>query len=404
MKKLTNSLLLLAISALLSNCSKENISLNNTDETNGNHTSSPVNIENLPGKYIVVFKNEASFKGNTDLIRGKALGLLKRNNASEMVPEHVYSYALQGFSVGLSIHQMEAISNDESVAYIEQDRTITLNQNFRGTARGGKKKPGGGGGDVTQPSQTTPWGITRVGGAQNGTGKKAWIIDSGIDLDHPDLNVGVSISKSFLSGKQKNNPDDENGHGTHVAGTVAAKNDGIGVVGVAAGATVISVRVLDARGSGSISGVIAGVDYVAKNGASGDAANMSLGGGVSTSLDAAVLAASAKVKFALAAGNESDDVKNHSPARTNGPNIYTVSAMDVNDNWAYFSNYSSTIIEYCAPGVSIHSTWKGAGYNTISGTSMAAPHVCGLLLMGTISASGTVNNDPATPNDPIAHK
>jgi subtilisin family serine protease len=161
--------------------------------------------------------------------------------------------------------------------------------------------------------------------------------------------------------------------------------------------------VLDRRGSGSTSGVIAGVDYVAANASSSDVANMSLGGGISTSLDEAVLNASAHLRFVLAAGNESDDADSHSPARVNGPNVYTISAMDINDNWAYFSNYGPSV-DYCAPGYSIQSTYKNGGYATLSGTSMAAPHVCGLLLLtNNLSTDGFVNNDPDGDPDPIAH-
>jgi len=166
---------------------------------------------------------------------------------------------------------------------------------------------------------------------------------------------------------------------------------------------VAAVRVLDRRGSGSNSGVIAGVDYVAANGSNGDVANMSLGGGISTALDNAVIsAASTGVKFVLAAGNESQDANNSSPARANGNNVYTISAMDINDNFAYFSNYGSPV-DYCAPGVAVFSTWKGGGYNTINGTSMAAPHAAGVLLLGNASTSGFVNNDPDGSPDPIIH-
>ncbi|MEY2868837.1 MAG: hypothetical protein RIR01_1302, partial [Bacteroidota bacterium] len=167
-------------------------------------------------------------------------------------------------------------------------------------------------------------------------------------------------------------------------------------------AKVVAVRVLDSRGSGSYSGVIAGVEYVSANGQAGDAANMSLGGPVSSALNDAVIKASANVKFALAAGNESDDANNHSPASANGTNIYTVSAMDKNDVFAYFSNYG-TSVDFCAPGVSIQSLWKGGGMNTISGTSMAAPHVCGLLLLNHLNSDGNVTGDPDGNADPIAH-
>jgi subtilisin family serine protease len=160
--------------------------------------------------------------------------------------------------------------------------------------------------------------------------------------------------------------------------------------------------VLDRRGSGSNSGVIAGVDYVAANAGSGDVANMSLGGGISTALDNAVIAASARCIFVLAAGNSSTDASTSSPARADGPNIYTISAMDSSDTWAYFSNYGDDV-EYCAPGVAVFSTWKDGGYNTISGTSMAAPHAAGVLLLGNVFSDGQVSGDPDTSPDPIIH-
>jgi subtilisin family serine protease len=224
-------------------------------------------------------------------------------------------------------------------------------------------------------------------------------------LDHPDLNVDVDRSKSFLGGKDANDPNDANGHGTHVAGTIAAINNTVGVIGVAAGARVVAVRVLDRRGSGSYSQVIAGVDYVGKNGSPGDVANMSLGGSISQALDDAVMDASKTgIIFCLAAGNEHDDANNHSPARANGAYIVTVSASDKNDNFASFSNYGNPPIDWCAPGVSVKSTWKDGGYNTISGTSMAAPHAAGVLLLGAGSSGGDVNGDPdGKPDKIITH-
>jgi subtilisin family serine protease len=210
----------------------------------------------------------------------------------------------------------------------------------------------------------------------------------------------------FTSGKDAKSADDGNGHGTHVAGTIAAKNNTVGVIGVAYDASVVAVKVLDSRGSGSYSGVIKGVDYVAATGKAGDVANMSLGGPVSQALDDAVVAASNKgIFFALAAGNDGAHANNSSPARANGANIYTVSAMNSSDTWASFSNYGNPPVDYCAPGVSIKSTWKGGAYNTISGTSMASPHVAGVLLMtgGKPATSGNVKGDPDGTADPIAH-
>lgn len=348
--------------------------------------------------YIVVLKSDATFDivgesytAKKEKVFKHADKILEKNKIKNKQLKHVYGKAIKGFAMELTLVEAELLQNEESVLRVELDKIITL------APPSGKGKPGGG----EDSAQITPWGITRVGGPVSGEGRTAWIIDSGIDLDHPDLNVDTERAAVFLG--PKDTPDDQNGHGTHVAGTVAALNNNIGVVGVAPGASVVPVRVLDRRGSGSTSGVIAGVDYVAANAASNDVANMSLGGGISTTLDEAVLNASSQLKFVLAAGNESDNADYHSPARVNGPNIYTISAMDINDNWAYFSNYGPSV-DFCAPGYSIESTYKNGGYSTLSGTSMAAPHVCGLLLLtNNLSMDGYVNNDPDGDPDPIAH-
>jgi subtilisin family serine protease len=253
------------------------------------------------------------------------------------------------------------------------------------------------------PSETTPWGVKRVGGGISGASGKAWIIDTGIDLTHPDLNVNSTLGKSFVD--RVTSPNDDNGHGTHCAGIVAAiKNNSVGVVGVAAGVSVVPIKVLNSRGSGTYTAIIAGVDYVAANASAfdGDVANMSLGGGVSTALNTAVInAAATGIKFALAAGNESTSATLKSPASANGPNIYTISAMGQGDLWASYSNYGNPPVDYCEPGSYIYSTYKGGGYATLSGTSMAAPHAAGLLLLGDINNGGTVIGDPSAPADII---
>lgn len=349
----------------------------------------------IEGSYIVVFETKITgdfgkkygndYKAAKRAVVSEAQKMFSENSIVDFVIEQSYGMVLNGVSAKLSKTDVEKLAKDKRVKYIEEDQLVTL-------APGGK--PGSGGGSTVQE---TPWGITRVNGVSSYTGSNvAWVIDTGIDLDHPDLNVNASRGfNAFTSGRDAGAPDDGNGHGSHVAGTIAAKNNTIGVIGVAPGATVIPVKVLDSRGSGSYSGVIAGVDFVAANGSVGDVANMSLGGPISQALDDAVLAASNKgIKFALAAGNESKDANTSSPARVNGANIYTISAMSAGDNWASFSNFGNPPVDYCAPGVSIKSTWKGGAYNTISGTSMASPHAAGILLLGNASFSGTVNGDP----------
>jgi len=241
----------------------------------------------------------------------------------------------------------------------------------------------------------------------NNSNKTAWIIDTGIDLTHSDLNVDVSRGFTVFEKRGTKLYNDENGHGTHVAGIIGAKDNDIGSLGVAPNTVVIPVRVLDRRGSGSTSGVIAGVDFVGENAEAGDCVNMSLGGGVSTMLDVAVMAASNKrgALFTLAAGNESDDANRHSPARINGDYIFTISASDINNVMPTFSNYGNPPIDYAAPGVNIFSLWKNGETNTISGTSMAAPHACAVLMMtnGNPNSEGTVSNDKDDTPDPIIH-
>jgi subtilisin family serine protease len=315
----------------------------------------------------------------------------------------VYTTAYRGFSAQMTSVAADNLfrNNDDIIGY-SRDGIVSIDQSSR------RPDHAGGGGDESAPPQTTPWGITRVGGAGDGTGKTAWIIDTGVDFDHPDLNVDTAKSANFVL-RGKNSADDGNGHGTHVAGTIAALDNNRDVVGVAAGATVVAVRVLDNSGSGSYSGVIAGVDYVAANASAGDVANMSLGGPAYEPLDTAVKNAASivgkTIHFAIAAGNSGSFAGNHTPARANGDNVYTISAINSNNNLASWSNWGNPPVDYAAPGVSILSTWKGGGLNTISGTSMAAPHVAGILLLGPVKSGGTVvaGDNDGTP-DTIAHR
>jgi subtilisin family serine protease len=357
-------------------------------------------LEVIPGQYVVLLKGDFGYVKSEAMsyddaqiaMTGVTKNLLAKAGIYDREPLQVYSAGIQGFAVKLSDSEVASLEKNPNVRGIWPDMLFIL----------ARPTPS----PTPLPAEVTPPGITRVGGGATYTGtKRAWIIDTGIDLNHPDLNVDVAKGKTFVA--RTSTPEDDHGHGTHCAGIVAAIDNTVGVIGVAAGAPVVPVKVLDKRGSGSMSVIIAGVDFVTANGVAGDAANMSLGGGIYEPLDLEVVEMAAKGIFvALAAGNESDNANNHSPARANGTNVYTISACDKNDVWASFSNYGNPPIDYCAPGVSILSTYKGDALATMSGTSMAAPHACGVLLAtgGKASFLGYVTGDPDGNPDPIIHK
>ena len=399
MKKL---FFLLLAGSMLFSCTNDDIQ----NQTGDLQAKSGVTSEIIPGKYIVIYNDAgikkaariASQSGNQVIapenIRELTSLVLSDANISDRVPEYAYASAVKGVAIELTENEADKLALSPNVKGVYPD--MMVNFGLPDVSINGKPAP--------QPvAQSTPWGITRIGGSADGTGKTAWIIDTGIDMNHPDLNVDQTRGINFVTTSAL--PDDDNGHGTHCAGIVAAKNNNLGVVGVAAGATVVPIKVLNRRGSGAYSAIIAGVDYVAANGQAGDAVNMSLGGPTYQALDDAILKLASKgIKVALAAGNESQNTNNVSPGRVNGTNIYTISAMGTGDLWASYSNYANPPIDYCAPGSSIYSTYKSGGYATLSGTSMATPHVCGILLLGNISTDGTVKNDPDGNADPIAHR
>jgi len=323
-----------------------------------------------------------------DRLHSLGSALLKRNSISDKAIKASFAGEPGGFIATLSAEEADKLRNDENIAAVEPDRIIALGACFT----------------VVEPRLIT-WNVERVGYG-NGIGKRAWIIDTGIDFEHPDLNVDVEKSKSFIA--DVTSAEDENGHGTHVAGIIGAKNNTIGVLGIASGATLVSLRVLDKDGKGLLSSIIQALAYVNSNASPGDVVNMSAGNdqGISATLDQQVRNTAAKgILIAIAAGNEHELANKYSPGRANADNIYTVSAMDSVDNFASFSNYGNDAVDFAAPGVRILSTFLNDRYAYMSGTSMAAPHVAGLLLLkgNAISSSGTVKNDPDPVADPIAH-
>ena len=384
----------------------------------------------IDGSYIIVLKpdpEEVESKGKLYVEQFRGMVLAEANVPADVVTNS-YDTALQGFSAQLDEAQLNRLRANERVAYIEPDRVVGLAPPC-GTPRGGPcddddddggdgddgddgddggdGDDGDDGGDSGDSGDAiVPWGIDRVGGAVAYSGNRvSWVLDTGIQLDHPDLNVDASRGfTAFSSGPDGQDADDRNGHGTHVAGTIGGYN---GILGVASGVVQVPVKVLDRRGSGSVSGVIAGVDYVAANANSGDVANMSLGGGASDALDAAVVnAANQGILFAIAAGNSGALASNSSPARVDHSNTWTIAATDINDNLASWSNYGAPT-SFAAPGVSVESTWINSGYRTISGTSMAAPHVAGILIVnnGSVNSDGLSSTAPNGDRYPIAsHK
>ncbi len=333
-------------------------------------------------RYIVVMEEGATGEGFS-----KAVTDLTSQYG--VTPEVSFKHSISGFAARLSAGRAAELAANPRVKYVEPDYKVQLvTTPYVNTTVGG---------------QTTPWGVKRVGGSRDGSGKVAWIVDTGIDFEHADLNVDRTRSRNFVPDGRT--ADDGNGHGTHVAGIVGARNNGRDVIGVAANATLVAVRVLDNNGSGYYSSMIAGMDYIAANAKAGDVVNMSLGGPASNGLDDAVRRVANKgIKVVIAAGNSAVNAVNTSPARVNLSNVYTVSATDQWDKFASFSNYGNPPVDIAAPGVYILSTRNGGGTVYMSGTSMAAPHVAGLLLFGYVRTNGTAQNDPDGNADRIAYR
>jgi subtilisin family serine protease len=285
-----------------------------------------------------------------------------------------FGQVFKGMSARLTPAQLEALRRDPSVDLIEEEQIYSVDA---------RPKPGGGG--TTTSTQSIPWGISKTGATQsytlagNGsgvvTGVRTYVIDTGVDMKNADLNRPLHVN--FIADRKNT---DCNGHGTHVAGTMAAYDNTAAVVGIAPGAPVYGVKVLDCNGSGTTTSVIKGVDWVAANALLPAVANMSLGGGASQLLDDAVRAAAARgIVFAIAAGNSSASACTASPARIGGvgtPGVLVTAANDVNDLEASFSNYGSCV-DIWAPGVAVPSLKLGGGVVSLSGTSMASPHVAG---------------------------
>jgi subtilisin family serine protease len=311
--------------------------------------------------YIIVYKDETTDKEIEDEV-----GEIDKSEGVKA--DHVYKNAIKGFAARLSSSALTKLKNNPKVAFIEKDQVMSANAIT-----------------VTTPS----WGIDRIDQVSlplsnsftytsTGTGIDAYIIDTGILISHTDF--GGRAVGGYSSIGTTTNFIDQNGHGTHVAGTVGGTN-----YGVAKNVNLIAVRVLDANGSGTTSGVIDGINWAISHHKtkSGTAvANMSLGGGASSALDLAVSnAVAANIVMCVAAGNSAANAANYSPARVAAAITVGATGAGTNyDAYATYSNYGS-IVDILAPGTSITSDWYLSNIATasLSGTSMATPHVTGVV-------------------------
>ncbi|MGW8350969.1 S8 family serine peptidase [Streptomyces wedmorensis] len=318
----------------------------------------------VSGSFVVILDASA----NKEDLAKKYGGTLERSYGSEV----------NGFSAsGLTVQEAKRLAADPAVGTVVQNKRFTIKET--------QEKP---------PS----WGLDRIDQAETagdekytypdggGEGVTAYVIDTGVRISHQDF--GGRAAHGFDAVDNDQTADDGNGHGTHVAGTIAGTSHG-----VAKKAKIVAVRVLDDNGSGTTEQVVAGIDWVTKNHSGPSVANMSLGGGADEALDAAVQRAIASgVTFAVAAGNESSDAGQGSPSRV--PEALTVASSTKDDEQSDFSNFGA-VVDLYAPGSDITSAWNDSdtGVKTISGTSMAAPHVAGA------AALYLAANPAATPAD-----
>ncbi|MGW6923823.1 S8 family peptidase [Streptomyces sp. NPDC054950] len=312
---------------------------------------SPTAVED---SYIVTLKSQAGFKASSatgkNLVKGYGGTVGK-----------TFGSALNGYTATLSATEARRLAADPAVATVEQNQTVRVS-------------------DTTQSS--APWGLDRVDQTSlplsgtytypdtAGSGVTAYVIDTGVRITHSQISGRASYGYDAVDGDTT--ASDGNGHGTHVATTIAGST-----YGVAKKAKIVAVRVLDNAGSGTTAGVIAGIDWVTNNHSGPSVANLSLGGGASTTLDTAVRNSIASgVTYAVAAGNSSANASSYSPARVT--QAITVGATTSTDARASYSNYGS-VLDIFAPGSSITAGWytSDTATNTISGTSMATPHVAG---------------------------
>ncbi|MBK8041753.1 MAG: S8 family serine peptidase [Haliscomenobacter sp.] len=358
-------------------------------------TEAPTHVIQLSPSAIGLQPRSAAQPDRPHQVRQAALSMFARLGIRPAQGiQEVYTEAFTGFACEVSEEEAFLLQRQPEVLSVEDNRPFSLAQSL--TSKGKA---------FTPSEQITPWGMSYIKGPARKSSRTAWILDTGIDQNHPDLNVDVARSRTFLPWYYyENGPDDQNGHGTHMAGIIGALDNGIGTVGVAAGTQVVSVKVLSRNGVGLLSTILKGMDYVLASASPGDVANLSLSGRASDIFDLSVKAlADAGIRVVIAAGNNAKDIAGISPARAEGAHIYTVSAIDTRESLAGFSNFGKGI-DCAEPGVDIPSTYRDGTYAYISGTSAAAPHLAGLLLLDdeiSLAPVGFAHGDPDGDPDPI---
>lgn len=373
----------------------------------------------IPGQYIVLLTQKAaqpvisrqqtSIDRNakaqlnqsmrqTNLSKIRSVTAKSKINAAAILAE--YADVIVGFSAKLSDAELRLLKTNPDVEGVYPDYRISIEAAPAPQPAAISK--------AAFAAQTTSCAVSKAGGPVNGAGKPTWIwiLDTGIDLTHPDLNVqtNATYAKSFITGQTVN---DGHGHGTHVAGIAAAKNNSIGVVGVSSGATVVPVKVLANSGSGSFTQIVAGLNHVAQYDIVGDVVNMSIGSYPVTNCENANPALRDAIRalgnsgtyVVIAAGNESGNANLSIPGCINGNRVYTVGSITCSNTCSGFSNWGTPAVDWVAVGSDVYSTYKGGAYTTMSGTSMAAPVVAGIihsktgapLSAGNVICGGTIN-------------
>lgn len=358
----------------------------------------------IPGQFIVKFKDQ---NGNAS---EKANKLEKTHSASVI---NILEHAFKGAIINVPLGKEKDLANDPDIEQVVQDFTVYAIDKLSDAGANAAMS----GGTMTAPPQVIPTGINWIDAELNttneGAGVTVAVLDTGIDFKHPDLMVNIALSRDFSGDNTGGNDNNRSigGHGTHVAGVIAALDNTIGVLGTGSKIDLVAVKVLRSSGSGSFGSIISGLDYVTANASIIGVTNSSFGanGGTNPSqsyLDAVNLlraayqrAADAGIVNVVAAGNESQDVTTNNVSPAMFPEVITVSALsdsngtqDSADTWAYFSNFGSEV-DIIAPGVNILSTAIGGKTSSLSGTSFSSPHVA-----GTVALYISKNGRPANGN------